>query len=233
MELISREAAIKSLCAYHKGKKTIGQCIDDVPTIQAVPIEVLQEIRQEIEKRRKNSGGEPNRELAFDVCLKIIDTHINNRQFERIWQNTVEEMRQRKICEDILEEAEEYDSETMSGSLLTDDDLRLLINDAIKEKKAEQDKVTKPLDDELQEIRQEIEKIPTTIKGIGYFNERDVLAYQIDVLKIIDTHISAITRKSISDRDCEHCKHRHPIGCDVWECTFESRDEDKDEEDNE
>lgn len=85
----------------------------------------------------------------------------------------------------------------------------------------------------LQEIRQEIEKIPTTIKGIGYFNERDVLAYQIDVLKIIDTHISAITRKSISDRDCEHCKHRHPIGCDVWECTFEPRDEDKDEEDNE
>ena len=85
----------------------------------------------------------------------------------------------------------------------------------------------------LQEIRQEIEKIPTTIKGIGYFNERDVLAYQIDVLKIIDTHISAISRKSISDRDCEHCKHRHPIGCDVWECTFEPRDEDKDEEDNE
>lgn len=39
--------------------------------------------------------------------------------------------------------------------------------------------------------------------------------------------------KSISDRDCEHCKHRHPIGCDVWECTFEPRDEDKDEEDNE
>lgn len=87
--------------------------------------------------------------------------------------------------------------------------------------------------EELQEIRQEIEKIPTTIKGIGYFNKRDVFAYQIDVLKIIDSHISAISRKSISDRDCEHCKHRHPIGCDVWECTFEPRDEDKDEEDNE
>ena len=49
--------------------------------------------------------------------------------------------------------------------------------------------------EELQEIRQEIEKIPTIIKGIGYFNERDVLAYQIDVLKIIDTHISAWSGK--------------------------------------
>lgn len=53
---------------------------------------------------------------------------------------------------------------------------------------------------ELQKIRQEIEKIPTTIKGIGYFNERDVLAYQIDVLKIIDTHISAWSGK---EEQCE------------------------------
>ena len=34
---------------------------------------LLQQIREEIEARKCNSGGEPNRELAFDVCLKLID----------------------------------------------------------------------------------------------------------------------------------------------------------------
>lgn len=31
--LIDRNEVIKSLFDYHNGKKTIGQCIDDVPTI--------------------------------------------------------------------------------------------------------------------------------------------------------------------------------------------------------
>ena len=84
----------------------------------------------------------------------------------------------------------------------------------------------------LQEIRQEINQ-----KGRDKFSLKDEYEHYLkgltDCLDIIDSHISAISRKSISDRDCEHCKHRHPIGCDVWECTFEPRDEDKDEEDNE
>lgn len=32
-DLIYRTEAIKNLFDYHNGKKTIGQCIDDVPTI--------------------------------------------------------------------------------------------------------------------------------------------------------------------------------------------------------
>lgn len=37
--------------------------------------EVLGKIRAEIEERMRNSGGEPNRELAFNVCLQIIDKY--------------------------------------------------------------------------------------------------------------------------------------------------------------
>ena len=40
-----------------------------------IDAEVLDKIRAEIEKRKLNSGGEPNRELAFNVCLQIIDKY--------------------------------------------------------------------------------------------------------------------------------------------------------------
>ena len=35
----------------------------------------LDNLRAEIEQRKKNSGGEPNRDLAFNVCLQIIDRY--------------------------------------------------------------------------------------------------------------------------------------------------------------
>ena len=37
--------------------------------------DALDKIRAEIEERKLNSGGEPNRELAFNVCLQIIDKY--------------------------------------------------------------------------------------------------------------------------------------------------------------
>ena len=37
----------------------------------------LDNLRAEIEQRKKNSGGEPNRDLAFNVCLQIIDNYRN------------------------------------------------------------------------------------------------------------------------------------------------------------
>ena len=37
--------------------------------------DVLDKIRAEIEQRKKNSSGEPNRDLAFNVCLQIIDKY--------------------------------------------------------------------------------------------------------------------------------------------------------------
>ena len=39
-------------------------------------IDLLEGIKAEIKERKLKSGGEPNRELAFNVCLKIIDRHI-------------------------------------------------------------------------------------------------------------------------------------------------------------
>ena len=47
--------------------------------IDAVPLSVIDDIRQEIEERKRSSGGEPNRELAFNICLQIIDKHIGER----------------------------------------------------------------------------------------------------------------------------------------------------------
>jgi hypothetical protein len=35
----------------------------------------LDKIRAEIEQRKQKSGGEPNRELAFSVCLQIVDKY--------------------------------------------------------------------------------------------------------------------------------------------------------------
>lgn len=101
-----------------------------------IPLSVLQEIKQDIDEWYQFPHSSLNW-LCYTKLCEIFDKHINNDQFERIWQNTVEEMKRRKICEDILEEAEEWDSETMSGSLLTDDDLRQLINDGINKCKEE------------------------------------------------------------------------------------------------
>ena len=37
--------------------------------------DVLDKIKDEIEQRKQKSGGEPNRELAFNVCLQIVDKY--------------------------------------------------------------------------------------------------------------------------------------------------------------
>ena len=44
---------------------------------------VLDSVRAEIEQRKKNSGGEPNRDLAFNVCLQIIDKYKTERSENR------------------------------------------------------------------------------------------------------------------------------------------------------
>lgn len=41
-----------------------------------IPLRVLQEIRQEIAESKYNHRGEYNRELAFNICLQIIDSKI-------------------------------------------------------------------------------------------------------------------------------------------------------------
>jgi hypothetical protein len=56
------------LCKYDLSKECEGKYRDCTDC-------VLDKIKAEIEERKLNSGGEPNRELAFNVCLKIIDKY--------------------------------------------------------------------------------------------------------------------------------------------------------------
>jgi hypothetical protein len=46
--------------------------------VKYIKCEVLDKIRAEIEERKKNSGGEPNRDIAFNVCLQIIDRYTKD-----------------------------------------------------------------------------------------------------------------------------------------------------------
>jgi hypothetical protein len=45
-----------------------------------IDADVLDKIKAEIEERKLNSGGEPSRELAFNVCLKIIDKYKGSEE---------------------------------------------------------------------------------------------------------------------------------------------------------
>ena len=50
---------------------------DDGIMHKVLPTDTLDKIRAEIEQRKKNSGGEPNRDLAFNVCLQIVNKYRN------------------------------------------------------------------------------------------------------------------------------------------------------------
>ena len=50
---------------------------DDGVMHKVLPMDTLDKIRADIEQRKQKSGGEPNRELAFNVCLQIIDHYRN------------------------------------------------------------------------------------------------------------------------------------------------------------
>lgn len=53
--------------------------LDKIPTVEAISkadmVAILDKIRAEIEQRKNNSGEEPNRALAFNVCIHIIDKY--------------------------------------------------------------------------------------------------------------------------------------------------------------
>jgi len=80
-DLISREAVMVSLMQYASGKKTIGQCIDEVPSIQP-KTDVLDKIRTEIEALNPvdyapMSSYEGHRGARYmkDDVLEIIDKY--------------------------------------------------------------------------------------------------------------------------------------------------------------
>lgn len=57
------------------GQTGDDHCFEDALQYVINHFDVLDKIRAEIERRKKNSGGEPNRDLAFNVCLQIIDRY--------------------------------------------------------------------------------------------------------------------------------------------------------------
>lgn len=76
--LIDRQAALEKIHWLGLDNDTAIKCdlaIRALPSVNPQEREVLDKIRAEIEERKKNSGGEPNRDIAFNVCLQIIDKY--------------------------------------------------------------------------------------------------------------------------------------------------------------
>ncbi len=61
---------------FSQGLKEASIKVAEELEIKAIPFSTLQEIRQEIAESKYNHRGECNRELAFNICLQIIDKHI-------------------------------------------------------------------------------------------------------------------------------------------------------------
>lgn len=70
--LIDADVFAKNVVKYsHQSTKTIGQALADTPTIKAVPIEVLQEIKDEI-------NGLVGNNYPNSYYVKIIDKHLKD-----------------------------------------------------------------------------------------------------------------------------------------------------------
>lgn len=74
--LIDADIFAKNVVKYsHQSTKTIGQALADTPTVKAVPIEVLQEIRAEIDEHCSDNR---NRNDGLYIAMKIIDKHLKD-----------------------------------------------------------------------------------------------------------------------------------------------------------
>ena len=72
--LIDADVFAKNVVKYsHQSTKTIGQALADTPTVKAVPIEVLQEIRAEIDSYCSDNR---DRNDGLYIAMKIIDKHL-------------------------------------------------------------------------------------------------------------------------------------------------------------
>ena len=82
--LIDADVFAKNVVKYsHQSTKTIGQALADTPTVKAVPIEVLREIRAEIQKplneeRFFDTDNAKSQAIALNWCLEIIDKHLKD-----------------------------------------------------------------------------------------------------------------------------------------------------------
>lgn len=81
--LIDDDRVIESLFGYCNGKKTLGQCIDDTPTEEAIPKKVIENFADTIKTWIKTADDEYDREemgrvngLRQVVCE--LDKILNN-----------------------------------------------------------------------------------------------------------------------------------------------------------
>lgn len=85
--LIDADVFAKNVVKYsHQSTKTIGQALADTPTVKAVSIEVLQEIRAEIADLDDADYDYEGYYKAVCDALDVIDKHLNKSGFE-IWNS--------------------------------------------------------------------------------------------------------------------------------------------------
>lgn len=73
-DTISRKQAIYIASGFCHPANVADE-LAKLPSVKPQERDVLDKIKAEIEERKKNSGGEPNRNIAFNVCLQIIDKY--------------------------------------------------------------------------------------------------------------------------------------------------------------
>ena len=80
--LIDADVFAKNVVKYsHQSTKTIGQALADTPTVKAVPIELLHEIRAEIEALIDiNETMDRGEHIYKDDAITIIDKHIGGKE---------------------------------------------------------------------------------------------------------------------------------------------------------
>lgn len=71
---------------YIGGKKSLGQCLDEVPTVEAVPMSAMEDIMWDIEQERdsvlrSNDNYTPNEVIdIIDRITRSIENHIGKEQ---------------------------------------------------------------------------------------------------------------------------------------------------------
>ena len=81
MRLIDADVFARNVVKYsHQSTKTIGQALADTPTVDAIPMSVIEDIKAEIEEKSdllmKHGGVYEHSAYGLDYAILIIDGHI-------------------------------------------------------------------------------------------------------------------------------------------------------------
>ena len=59
-------------------EETVEEIIDNAPTVEAIPLSVIEDIKSEMTRFKNNRTEETIK--AIDLCLSIIDKHISGKE---------------------------------------------------------------------------------------------------------------------------------------------------------